>query len=32
VNAKYQNPDTSGISIEVVASPGGDAYDIKVTK
>jgi len=32
VNTKFQNPDTSGISIEVVEKPGADAYDLKVTK
>jgi len=32
VNQKFQNPGTSGISIEVTESPGGGAYDIKVTK
>jgi len=32
VNAKYQNPTTSGISIEVVESPAAGAYDLKVGK
>ena len=32
INIKFQNPETSGISIEVVSSPAAGAYDIKVTK
>jgi hypothetical protein len=32
VAAKYGNPDTSGLSVEVVGSPAAGAYDLKVTE
>jgi len=32
VNQKFQNPASSGISIEVTESPAGGAYDLKVSK
>src|SRR3954447_19688831 len=32
VTSKFQNPETSGISVEVVSSPAAGAYDIKVSK
>jgi len=32
LNSKYQSPATSGITLEVVASPAPGAYDLKVTK
>jgi hypothetical protein len=32
VHSKYTDPDTTPLSIEVVANPAPDAYDLKVTK
>jgi len=31
VAPKFNNPDTSMLSVEVVASPGADAYNLKVS-
>jgi hypothetical protein len=31
-NSKYQNADSSGISLEVVATPPAGGYEIKLTK
>jgi hypothetical protein len=31
VGPKYADPETSGLSVEVVASPAGGAYDLKVS-
>lgn len=32
INPKFADPEKSGITIEVVASPAAGAYDLKVTK
>jgi hypothetical protein len=32
VPQRYNDPETSGVAIEVVASPAADAYDLKLAK
>lgn len=32
INVRYTNPATSGLAVEVVASPAAGAYDLKLTK